>query len=202
MNHFFSTYDIAKICHVSPGSINRWIHEGKLTASLTAGGHHRVHGSDVVQLLKSLRMPIPKELKGIESSNHRSSTLIVDDDQQVRRLIRGVLEKDFPNMKIREAANGFTAGWFARSLRPQIVILDLKMSGIDGFQTCKFIRSLAELNHTRIIIISGLGVKNQDEDKIMGLGANDFLPRPFTLEELKKRVEKQLSVCKREESDQ
>ena len=61
-NKHYTTFDIARICKVSPGSVIRWIKEGKLPASFTAGGHHRVNAQDLIAFLKTLRIPIPTEL--------------------------------------------------------------------------------------------------------------------------------------------
>ena len=93
MGKFYSTFEAAKICHVSPGSMIRWIHEGKLNASVTAGGHHRISGKDLLNLIKAMRLPIPQDLKdGPEVERGKSSPanresgkiLVADDEPGIR----------------------------------------------------------------------------------------------------------------------
>jgi len=191
MKKFYSTYEIAKICDVSPGSVIRWIREGKLTASLTAGGHHRVRDRYLVELLQSLKIPVPDELKPIERLLSQVSILIVDDDDAFRKLIVHFLEEAFLDVRIEEASEGFIAGWKVRGICPDVVILDLMMPDLDGFQVCELIRSIPELDHTKIIAITGYG--EEKKEAVMALGADDFLAKPFEKEELKAKVVKLLN---------
>jgi excisionase family DNA binding protein len=185
MDKFYTTFEAAKMCHVSPSSLIRWIREGKLPAANTAGGHHRVSASDLVQLLKSLRMPIPLELQTTETEQLR--VLIVDDEIGMRQMIRWVLEQNFKDVVVEEAQEGFIAGWKAHSLKPHLVILDLMLPGMDGFHVCQFIRSFTELKDTKIISISAL----QDPEvrsRILTMGADEFLVKPFDVELLREKI--------------
>lgn len=137
MEKFFNTGHIAKMCHVSIGSVIRWIHEGKLAAAVTAGGHHRIRGRDLLAFLKTLRMPLPPELENQDGIK----ILIVDDEESIHRMIRHFLKRQFPDIQVREVSDGFRAGWEAHRLCPDIVILDLVIPGLGGFGVCEFIRS-------------------------------------------------------------
>ncbi len=189
---YFSTFDAARMCHVSPGSMIRWIREGRLTAAKTAGGHHRIRDTDLVDLLKSLQMPVPDELSAERSEakplpQNAPRVLIVDDEREICLLVRQILELEFPGVKIEEARDGFEAGWKAHQFKPQLVILDLMLPGMDGFQVCRFIRNISELKNTKILAISGLNLADK-EKKIRDQGADDFLEKPFDLERLKSKV--------------
>ena len=190
MEKFFRTYEAAKICQVAQGTIIRWIKEGKLPASSTAGGHNRIRAADLVEFLKSLRLPIPAELS---SGNKKTKILIVDDEPEVRHMIRWMLDRDFNSILIEEAEEGFIAGWKACAFQPHLVILDLMLPGLNGFRICEFIRQFSELKETKIIAISALLGDPDVENKIRALGANDFLAKPFDLEVLKKKICEQLN---------
>lgn len=183
MDKYFGTYEAAKLCQVSPGSLIRWIKEGKLAASVTPGGHHRIAAKELIQLLKHSRMPVPPELE----DQSRIRILIVDDEPEVRGLIRWMLERQEGNLLIEEAHDGFGAGWKARDFRPDLVILDLMMPNLDGFYVCKTIRDSADLKGTKIIVITAL-LDEAVRDKILSLGADDFLYKPFEIDQLKEKV--------------
>lgn len=184
MKNFMSPTQIAKICQVAPSSVIRWIHEGKLNAFSTAGGHHRIQRKDILPFLKSLRMPIPEEFLD------QKTILIVDDEGKIRKLIKQVIEKSFEGVHVEEAKEGFVAGWLSRSLLPELVILDINLPGMDGVKVCRLIRSFPELKNTRILAVSG--VLKSKRDEILSCGANDFLAKPFMLAELRKKISEQL----------
>ena len=177
---YFTTFEVAEMCHVSPASVTRWIHDGKLKTSFTAGGHHRIHGVDLMELLKSLNMPVPKEL--LQAG--RTSILIVDDDAQIREFVKMVISRFFEGVEIGEAEDGFAAGAALSNLRPDLVVLDIMLPGLDGYKVCQFIKEAPELKHTKIVAISGLD-ESDTKAKILSLGADDFLHKPFAIEELK-----------------
>lgn len=188
MEKFLKTNDVAKICHVTQGTVIRWIKEGKLSASSTAGGHNLIPAGDLVKFLKDLRLPIPSELTQDESPR----VLIVDDEPQVRNMIRWMIERHFPEVKIEEAHEGFIAGWKVHSFNPHLVLLDIMMPGLDGFHICEFIRQFPELKKTKIIVISAF-MDPEVEKKMISLGADDFLTKPFELDVLKKKIFSQLN---------
>ena len=194
MDKYFSTFEVAKICQVSPGSVIRWIHEGKLSASVTAGGHHRVRAENLLQLLQSLRMPIPPEIAPHEE---QIKVLIVDDEIGVRQLLRSIVNKYYPSVKIEEAEEGFPAGWKAHGFQPDLVLLDIMLPGMDGFRVCQLIRQNQALKHTKIIAITATQEPGARE-KMMKLGADDFISKPFDVDELKQKIDAQLNFSEGE----
>jgi excisionase family DNA binding protein len=183
MEKLLRTYEVAKICQVAQGTVIRWIKEGRLPASSTAGGHNRIRLEDLVLFLRNLNLPIPPEY----TQDKTTRILIVDDEPEVRKMIRWMLEQDFKNISIDEAKEGFVAGWSTHSFRPDLVILDCMMPGLDGIQVCEFIRQFPELKHTKIIAMSAL---NDPEigKKFLDLGADAFLTKPLDLDVLKNQI--------------
>ena len=184
MEKLLRTNEIAKICQVSQGTVIRWINEGRLPASSTAGGHNRIRSNDLIELLRNLRLPIPSELE----IDQNIRILIVDDEAEIRNMVHWMIEQSFQNVLVEEAKDGFVAGWKAHSFHPDLVLLDLMMPGVDGFHICEFIRQFPGLKETKIIAISALLIDSDVEKKILGLGANDFLTKPFNLDVLKEKI--------------
>jgi len=109
--------------------------------------------------------------------------LVIEDERSINRFIKINLEREgFP---VISAFNGEEGISMFRDYKPDAVILDLMLPGIDGFDVCTRIR---ELDKDAIIIM--LTAKGQDMDKIMGLelGADDYMIKPFNPQELIARI--------------
>jgi PleD family two-component response regulator len=111
--------------------------------------------------------------------------LVVDDEDHIRRILKFQLEKH--GFKVILAENGEVALELIRRESPDLVILDLMMPKIDGFETCRRIRKNFQTAQIPIIMLTA---KSELPDKIKGLqdGANDYLIKPYSNEELLLRV--------------
>lgn len=110
------------------------------------------------------------------------NVLVIDDEPQIRRALRAGLERN--DYAVTLAASG-EEGLDAAALKPpDIVILDLALPGIDGLVTC---RRLREWSKVPIIVLS---VRESERDKIaaLDLGADDYLTKPFSIDELIARM--------------
>lgn len=179
----FGTYEIAQICHVTPSTVGNWIDKGLLPTFTTGGGHRRVWQEDLMVFLKKHNIPATPEL----SENGRKTILIVDDEAGIRRVVRRTLQKMYPRAQIHEAEDGFDAGKKVARLKPALVILDLKLPGVDGFKVCRDIRADEQLKGTKVLAISG---HNAEEwrNQSLSAGADDFLGKPFLTEDLEQKV--------------
>jgi DNA-binding response OmpR family regulator len=102
--------------------------------------------------------------------------LIVDDDDDMRKMIRVTLKPLTDD--IHEAANAIEALNSARAERPDLVILDVMMPGVDGYELCYLIKTAPELQHTRVIMLT---VRHHKIDISIGRGAfaDAFLVKPL-----------------------
>jgi two-component system KDP operon response regulator KdpE len=112
----------------------------------------------------------------------RTKVLIVDDEHSIRRFLRTSL--DAHGYEVYEAATGEDAILKTVNIRPDLIIMDLGLPGIDGIEVTRRIRVWTQ---TPIVILS---VQNQDTDKIEALdaGADDYLTKPFSVGELTARL--------------
>ena len=183
--------DISRICCLPETTVVDWIRSGKLPCLIGTNGDIRVQIMDLVRLLQMLRLRIPEEL----CTENPLKILIVDDEPSMRRLLRLNLQGQFPGVSIEESAEGFHAGWRAHDFMPDVMLLDLRMPGINGFDVCRLIRQKPEFANTRIIVVSGMGEKEVQE-RVLSLGANDFIAKPFDLKTLKEKILAQLPASK------
>lgn len=111
--------------------------------------------------------------------------LVVDDEQAIVDLVRYHLEKE--GIQCVEAADGNTALRLAREHRPDLLVLDLMLPGVDGLEICRLLR---RDQHTASMAIIMLTAKAEEVDRIVGLemGADDYIVKPFSPRELVARV--------------
>jgi two-component system, OmpR family, response regulator RpaA len=113
------------------------------------------------------------------------TVLVIDDDELVSRTLQRTLKIYGYNTMV---ANGGTEGMqLARRHRPDLVVLDIIMPGVDGYQVCRQFRGDPLLKEVPILFLTA---KAKDEDKIEGFraGADDYLSKPFNIEELQLRI--------------
>lgn len=116
--------------------------------------------------------------------------LIVEDDEFLRSLTAKRLEKEGYNLAI--AVDGEEAVVVAQNENPNLILLDLLLPKINGFEALEKIRSIDSLKSVPVVVFSNLGQK-EDIEKAQGLGANDFLIKAnFTLDDVVNKVKSYL----------
>ncbi|MCZ7674502.1 MAG: response regulator [Chloroflexi bacterium] len=108
--------------------------------------------------------------------------LIVDDEARMRRFIR--MNMELEGFQVLEAENGVKALDQIRKFNPDLILMDVMMPEMDGFETLRLLR---EISTVPVILLT---VKSDEEDKIrgLGLGADDYITKPFSPRELNSRV--------------
>ena len=123
----------------------------------------------------------------------KEKILVVDDEQDLVKLVRFNLEKD--GYKVISAFNGEDALFLARKERPDLIVLDLMLPGIDGLEVCKKLKADTELVNIAVIMLTA---KGEESDITLGLkiGADDYMTKPFSPKELVARVQAVLRRAK------
>lgn len=112
--------------------------------------------------------------------------MVVDDEPNIRFIVRKMLEKE--GHEVVEAGDGKAALEMGRKEKPDLVLLDVMMPGLDGWETCRQLKGSEE---TKDITVAMLTVKSRDEDKIKSLDeavADWHISKPFTVETLTRTV--------------
>jgi len=111
--------------------------------------------------------------------------LIVDDDPAIGRLFRALLEKEYA---VRAAACGEESLEIAKSWLPDLVLLDIMMPGIDGFETCRQLKALPCEQPPAVIMVTGKSAPSE-QAKAFKAGADDYMIKPVDPAELRSRTE-------------
>ncbi|WP_347488537.1 response regulator transcription factor [Desulfoscipio sp. XC116] len=113
----------------------------------------------------------------------RERILVVEDEDSIRKFILINLERN--SFQVMEAVSGEAALVKAKTFRPHLVVLDIMLPGMDGFEVCRRLR--VEFPGIAVIMLTARG---QDMDKVMGLelGADDYVVKPFNPLELAARI--------------
>ena len=170
----FTTFEAAKLCHVSPLSIINWVNAGRLPAFRTPGGHRRIRREDLTRFMRDNGIPIPDSLR---DGSGRPKVLVVDDDATIRDLVAEHLSARPRPYEVMTAADGFEAGRLVATFRPDVVLLDLRMPGMDGFQVCRTIKADPGTAGTIVIAMTGYYTP-ETEARILECGAVRCLAKP------------------------
>ena len=121
-----------------------------------------------------------------DTAQPQRTVLVADDDEGIRLLVRLALE-DY-GWVVEEAEDGASAVLMAKTLRPDIVLLDVEMPELDGFETCAKLRQLPGSAQTPILMITGMD-DQASITRAYDVGATDFLSKPFNVTVLCQRVQ-------------
>jgi len=170
----FTTFETAKLCHVSPLSIINWVNAGRLPAFRTPGGHRRIRREDLIRFMRENGIPLPEDLR---EGSGKSKVLVVDDEASIRDVLSEHLSTRTKSYEVLSAADGFEAGRLVATFRPDVVLLDLRMPGLDGFQICRTIKADPETSSTIVIAMTGF-YSPETEARILECGAIRCFAKP------------------------
>ncbi len=125
----------------------------------------------------------------------RETILVVDDNQDNVEILRAFLEAR--GYTIAEASDGKAALACLEEVRPAMVLLDVMMPGMDGWQVCRTIKNHPDLGDTCVIMVTA---KSGYEDKFEGMrsGADDYVVKPVDLNELLEKVQRNLAARRKQ----
>ena len=185
----FTVSQASKYCRVSPKTIINWIEAGYIKAYKTIGGHRRMKREDLDEFMKKNGMPIPEEAKG----EQRKKILVVDDDKIIVETIVQALEEDEYGFELISASDGFEAGLQVSHFKPDLVILDIMMPDINGYEVCQKIKCNPLTKETKVVVLSAY----LDDDAFKQMkeyGADACFSKPLPLGQLRLEVIKLLGL--------
>jgi len=177
-----TTGEVARYCGVSQVAVWKWIRTGKLKAYRLPGGHYRVEKGALRAFLRERGKPIDHVLLG----QALRRVLVIDDEPGVVEVISRALER-LGDIEVASANNGFEAGLQVATFKPDLLVLDLMMPHVNGFQVCSAVRSNPATAHVKILIVTAYG-EHKNIQRALDAGANDFLIKPVDLEQLAGKV--------------
>ena len=177
----FTTGEVAEICKVSQQTVIRCFDSGRLRGFRVPGSRfRRIPRDSLIQFMKEHSIPLDQLEVG------KKRVLVVDDDAAIVEMLVELLERD-GRFEVQTATTGFDAGIRTKEFRPDVIVLDYMLPDINGNAVCRTIRADKTLQGVKIIIVSGV-VNREDVQKLLQDGADDFLQKPFSIDQLVNRI--------------
>jgi len=172
----YTTREAAKLLDVSLRTVQLWVENGSLSAWRTPGGHRRVRADSLDAMLATrgeTEAPVPAR---------EISVLIVEDDKALSRLYEATISGWGIPVRIEIARDGFDALIRLGRHKPDIIIADISMPGMDGIAMLQKIRADRDSNDVEIIVVTGLDSEQIQRRGGVPDGVAVFLkPAPFAL---------------------
>lgn len=141
---------VAKICRVSKKTVLNWIYKDALKAFTTFGGHYRVWPGDLKEFLVKSGIDVPFQYV----DERKTTFLIVDDDPAYSTLLKESLCGRFPHADVVMTDDGYEALLLIGERKPQLLLLDLRMPKLDGFQVLELLGQRKKDQSMKIVIMS------------------------------------------------
>src|SRR5437667_992538 len=180
----FTTHEVSRLLHVNPRSVINWIEQDLLSSYRTPGGHRRIRREDLLAFLRKHQIPTPAPL--VEG---KFSVLIVDDEEEIVSIVKAYFQRQ-GGYEISSASDGITALIEVGRVKPDLLILDIMIPGVDGVEVCRRIKA-DQANKTAIIAVSGV---SDSARKILQAGADSFMPKPVDLDKLHSEARRLLRI--------
>ena len=176
---YLTTGEVASRCQVSVGTVKNWIEAGQLEAFRTPGRHFRIRASELHRFQAAYGF-------GTET-DEAPRILVVDDQQDFVELALDALKDLLPGVRVEGACGGYEALLKIGSFQPHLLLLDLRMPGLDGFEVCRRVKEAPETKATKIVAMTGFE-DDQAEQLALTCGADAFLTKRAGLAALGRQI--------------
>ncbi|MDE2142194.1 MAG: response regulator, partial [Elusimicrobia bacterium] len=183
----FTTFEVARLCGVFHTTVINWVNKGKLKARVTPGGHRRIPLSELVPFMKKYDMPVPADIE----DPHRH-ILILDDEPMMTRLIEKGFSKAKDRFSVQLSNNPVDALVQVGKKLPDLLVMDLMMPVMDGFQVCQILKSSPATKDMKIVVISGRKLTAAQQD-FLAKNVDLFMQKPFEMNDLLSAVDRVLA---------
>ena len=170
---YMTTGEAARMLGVGLNTVKRWISSGDLRGICTPGGHWRILKDDLYAFMRVNGMTIPDR-----NRTTPARVLIVDDDPSVCALLEAVLEQaDIPT-EVQCVNDGYTGLMRIGAWRPDVLLLDILMPGINGLEVLRRIRNNPDLDDMAIVVITSIYDQPGLVQAARSAGVAAILPKP------------------------
>ena len=176
---YLTTGEVAKRCQVSVGTVKNWIEAGQLAAFRTPGRHFRIRASELRRFQAAFGF-------GAETEE-TPRILVVDDQQDFVDLVLDTLKGLVPGARVEGACGGYEALLLIGSFQPTLLLLDLRMPGLDGFEVCRRVKEAPTTRATTILAMTGFD-DQEAEQLAMTCGADAFVSKGAGLTALGRQI--------------
>jgi excisionase family DNA binding protein len=170
LRRYLTTGKVGEMLEVSPAAIKKWIQQGKLAAFRTPGGHFRILADEFERFRKTHGF-------GQAAGEPPPRVLLVDDQREVAEVLVAALRGHDPRARMETAANGFEGLLKVGTFRPDVLLLDLGMPGMDGFEVCRQLKRDPVIRETKVVAMTDRAL--DAEPRAMEAGADGVLFKPL-----------------------
>ena len=176
---YLTTGEVASRCQVSVSTVKNWIEAGQLQAFRTPGRHFRIRASELQRFQAAFGF-------GVETGES-PKILVADDQQEFVDLAIDAIRDLVPGARVEGACGGYEALLRIGSFQPDLLLLDLRMPGLDGFEVCRRIKEASATKATRIVAMTGFD-DLEAQQLAMTCGADAFLIKRQSLTALCRQI--------------
>jgi excisionase family DNA binding protein len=180
---FLTTGAVAAACQVSIPTVKRWIRDGHLTGFQTAGGHYRVTEEELH------RFRVERQIPEAETGQEELLKVLIIDDDPVERTALADAFTWTGRYKVEVAQDGYEGLIRVGSFRPDVLVLDIRMPGLNGFQVCRRVKADPVTRPIRILAVSGYA-QGDTTARAAEAGADAFLEKPLDFKRLEAEVDR------------
>lgn len=169
---YLTPREAARLLMVSPATLQQWAQDGWLKSHDTSDGQYRFLYHDLKYFAHERGLTLAHE------DDTCTRILIVDDDLQLSGYLRELLSGFNNHIEIETAYDGFDAGGKIQTWQPHILLLDLMMPGLNGFDVCHQLKSNPATQAIRIITMTGYHTP-ENVERILNAGAEACMAKPL-----------------------
>jgi CheY-like chemotaxis protein len=175
-SRYYTSHQVGNLLQVNPSSVVKWINDGLLQAFRTPGGHRRVAAVELVRFAQHHGMPVPDELQGLTATK----VVVADDETRFLSAFQRAVKPFYSEIELHTAENGVDALVLIGQVKPDILVIDLRMPGVDGFQVLERLHANPETAAITMIAISG-EMSDSNAAQCREFGAVETLQKPVRL---------------------
>lgn len=181
-----TTGEVARVCNVAPRTVSKWFDSGKLQGYRIPGSKdRRIPLQQLVRFMKTHGIP----LNGLESGNTR--VLVAENDsthaETLSRALTGHAQYD-----VQVARSALEAGILAESFKPHVMLLDIRLLGLEGRESVRIIRSFPDLQSAKLVAVSD-STRDGESETLRQQGFDAALIKPFEVSQAVRVIEETLT---------
>lgn len=169
---YLTPKQVADQLMVSPTAVRQWAEKGDLKALTTPGGHRRFLPREVERFARERGLTLNID------THDELRVLIIDDDKLLSEYLMALLDGFQDEVTAISVNDSFDAGLKIKEFEPHVVLLDIMMPGLNGFQVCEMLKKSPETKGIRVIAMTG-SLSKDNVEKILASGAEACLAKPI-----------------------
>ena len=173
-DQLLTSHEVGSLLQMDPSSVVKWVNDGILPAYRTPGGHRRIRSADLLAFLREHSMYIPEQLRG-----DAVKCLLVDDDAALLSSMARAMKAHKEKVDLVTCDSGIEALVKVGADRPDVLVIDVHMPEVDGFEVLRRLKAQPETRNLAIVLFTGKP-SAELEKKALELGAKALLAKPLT----------------------